>query len=99
MMERHWDQLSAAVGFDIRPDETFTLTSVVNLGMTKHVAKAEEIGEKAFKEFHIEKSLRTMKAAWENQNFKLPRFKQTNTCTIAGFDEAIALLDEHIVNS
>jgi dynein heavy chain, axonemal len=99
MLDRHWDQLSEAVGFDIRPEEGFTLTTVVNLGMKKHVAKAEEIGEKAFKEFHIEKSLRTMKAAWENQFFKLPKFKNTGTCTIAGFDEAIALLDEHIVNS
>jgi len=26
--------------------------------MKKHVAKAEEIGEKAYKEYHIEKSLR-----------------------------------------
>ena len=66
MVERHWDELSAKVGFDIHPDENFTLTTVINLGMKNHVAVAEEIGEKAFKEFHIEKSLRSMKAAWEN---------------------------------
>jgi dynein heavy chain len=29
----------------------------------------------------------------------LPKFKNTATYTIAGFDEALALLDEHIVNS
>ena len=40
-----------------------------------------------------------LKAAWETQVFKLPKFKNTATCTIAGFDEALALLDEHIVNS
>jgi len=67
--------------------------------MKKHVAAAEEIGEKAFKEYHIRKSLDQMKAAWETQVFKLPKFKNTATCTIAGFDEALALLDEHIVNS
>jgi len=30
---------------------------VIDLGMKKHVAVAEEIGEKAFKEYHIRKSL------------------------------------------
>ena len=29
MADRHWDQLSAAVGFDIRPTEGFTLTTLV----------------------------------------------------------------------
>lgn len=29
----------------------------------------------------------------------LPRFKNTPTYTIAGFDEAINLLDEHIVST
>lgn len=67
--------------------------------MKSHVAKAEEIGEKAYKEFHIEKSLRSMKAAWENQNFRLNKYKTSGTFTVAGYDEAINLLDEHIVNS
>lgn len=99
MQERHWDELSKAVGFDIRPDEGFTLTTVVEKGMKAHVAKAEEIGEKAYKEFHIERSLRNMKAAWENQNFKLLKYKTSGTCTVAGYDEAQGLLDEHIVNT
>jgi dynein heavy chain len=75
MVERHWQDLSKRVGFEIYPDENFTLTTVINLGMKKHVAAAEEIGEKAFKEFHIEKSLKSMKQAWENQAFTLKQFK------------------------
>ena len=47
MYERHWDQLSAKVGFDIRPVEGFTLTACVEKGMLKHIEKAEETGEKA----------------------------------------------------
>ena len=66
MLDRHWEALSEQVGFEIKPDEDFTLTSVINLGMDKHVAAAEEIGEKAYKEFHIRKSLDSMKKAWEN---------------------------------
>ena len=33
MKDRHWDQLSAKVGFDIRPVEGFNLTSVIDAGM------------------------------------------------------------------
>jgi hypothetical protein len=29
----------------------------------------------------------------------LPKFKNTTTCTIAGFDDAITILDEHIVTA
>ena len=99
MKERHWDAISEAVGFDLRPDEKFTLQTVLDKGMLKHVAVADEIGEKAFKEFNIEKQLKKMKNDWEGLNFMLPRFKQTPTYTIAGFDEAINLLDEHIVST
>lgn len=97
MKDRHWDQISESVGFDIRPDENFNLTTVLEKGMLKHIEIADEVGEKAFKEYNIEKQLAKMKREWEGLNFMLPRFKQTPTYTIAGFDEAINLLDEHIV--
>lgn len=101
MKERHWDEISSKVGFDIRPteDEPFTLTTVIEKGMLKHVDVAEEVGEKAYKEHNIEKQLAKMKGEWEGLNFLLPRFKQTPTYTIAGFDDAINLLDEHIVST
>ena len=99
MKERHWNAISERVGFDIHPDEDFTLTKVVEAGMLKHVDVAEEFGEKAYKEFNIEKSLAKMKAEWEGQKFLLPKWKNTPTFTIAGFDEAINLFDEHIVTT
>jgi dynein heavy chain, axonemal len=40
-----------------------------------------------------------MKKEWESLIFLLPRFKNTSTCTIAGFDDAIGILDEHIVTA
>jgi dynein heavy chain len=64
MHERHWDQLSEKVGFDIHPTEGFTLTSLVDKGLLKHNDAAELIGEKAFKEHNIEVSLRKMREAW-----------------------------------
>lgn len=60
MKDRHWDQISDRVKFDIRPVEGFTLTSVIDAGMLNYLDVCEEVGEKAYKEYHIEKSLGKM---------------------------------------
>lgn len=67
--------------------------------MLKYIETAEEVGERAYKEFHIEKSLTKMQADWKDCNFMLPHFKQTTTFFIAGFDDAMTMLDEHIVTT
>lgn len=99
MKERHWDSISERVKFDIRPAEGFTLTSVIEAGMLKYLDVCEEVGEKAYKEFHIEKSLNKMMSDWKDQSFLLPQFKTTTTNYIAGFDDAVQMLDEHIVTT
>lgn len=38
-----------------------------------------------------------MKKDWEAIEFKLLPFKNTGTFSVAGFDDAMAMLDEHIV--
>lgn len=99
MKDRHWNAISASSGIEIHPDDDFTLSKLIDKGMVAHVAICEEVGEKASKEYFIEKSLTKMKKEWQGLNFLLPRFKNTSTCTIAGFDDAIAILDEHIVTA
>ena len=58
--------------FDIRPVEGFTLTSVIQAGMLNHLDVCEEVGEKAYKEYHIEKSLANMMTDWKDESFLLP---------------------------
>jgi dynein heavy chain len=72
MKERHWKQISEKVGFEIQPCEGFNLTSVIDSGMLKYIEVAEEVGERAYKEFHIEKSLIKMQGDWKDCNFMLP---------------------------
>jgi len=99
MKERHWKAISDSSGIECYPDEDFTLSKLVDMGMVAHVAICDEVGEKAQKEFFIEKSLAKMKKEWEGMNFLLPRFKNTSTYTISGFDDAVTILDEHIVTA
>jgi dynein heavy chain, axonemal len=36
MVERHWSQISAKVGFDVAPTEGFTFSKVLDMGLLKH---------------------------------------------------------------
>lgn len=55
MVDRHWDEISAGVGFKITPDvPDFNLNAVINMGMMNHTQVCEDVGEKAFKEYGIE---------------------------------------------
>jgi len=101
MADRHWTEISEKVGFEVSPagDEEFSLQKLIDMGMVKHNQVCEDVGERAGKEYHIEKSLKKMKEDWEPQLFRCPDFKKSGTQTISGFDEAINLLDEHIVTA
>lgn len=76
MYDRHWDALEKASGVVCKPDPEnlvdFKLQKLVDLGMVAHVAVCEEIGEKANKEYFIEKSLKKMKADWNGLVFLTP---------------------------
>lgn len=62
--------------------------------MLAHLEICEEVGERAAKEYFIECSLDKMMKEWDGQNFLLPQFKNTTTSFIAGFDDAMNMLDE-----
>lgn len=99
MKDRHWDQITAKVGFEVRPHEGFTLTTVISMGLKKYEDFLEEVGERAYKEFQIESKLNEMEAAWEKVDFELFDAKNTDTYILGGIDKIQNLLDEHIVSS
>jgi len=45
---------------------------VIEAGMLKNLEICEEVGEKAYKEYHIEKQLNKMVGDWKDLNFLLP---------------------------
>lgn len=64
MTDRHWEQISSKVGFDVKPTDDFTFGKVIDMGLIKHPEVCIEIGEKASKEFNIEMSLNEMESVW-----------------------------------
>jgi dynein heavy chain len=69
MKERHWEDISTRVGFEVKPDEDFNFTKVLELGMLDHLALAEEVGERASREFAIETMLKQMVQHWDTIDF------------------------------
>lgn len=61
MYDRHWEEISQKVGFEVKPTEDFTFTKILDMGLLNNVEKCIEVGEKASKEYNIEKQLRDMK--------------------------------------
>jgi dynein heavy chain len=97
MKERHWNAISEKVGFEVKPYEGFTFNQCLEMDLHKYIEEIVDIGEKASKEYNIEVSLAKMKRDWEAVEFFLIPFKNTGSYSVAGFDDAMAMLDEHIV--
>lgn len=99
LKDRHWEQISAALGFEVKPYEGFTFQNILDMNLFKFTDEICEIGERAGKEYNIETSMAKMKADWVNISLSLKPFRQSNTYTVLGFDEAINFLDEHMTLS
>ena len=54
MNDRHWNEISKRVGFDVKPGEGFTFTRAIEMNLLEHVEVCVEVGEKAAKEYMIE---------------------------------------------
>ncbi len=51
MTDRHWDAISEKVGAVVKPDENFSFTTCIDLGLLNHIDFCVTTGEKAAKEF------------------------------------------------
>lgn len=75
-------QMSEAVGITISPTPESTLSDMIELGLTKHITKLEEIGVTASREFALEQSLRKMKQEWVDINFELVPYRCSSTLAL-----------------
>ena len=65
MRERHWEQVSTAVGFSLRPAPDSSLAKFVDMNLEQHIPAFEQISEAASKEFALEKALNKMRDDWK----------------------------------
>ncbi|KAL7873931.1 hypothetical protein SRHO_G00049010 [Serrasalmus rhombeus] len=77
--QRHWEKISAIVGFDVKPEADTSLLNMVELGLSEFTDKLEEIGASASKEYSLEKALEKMKNEWAELRFVFAQYRDTVT--------------------
>lgn len=96
MLERHWDEIRSRTQINFKVDDNLTFDQLIKLGLLEHTSLCIEIGEKANKEFAIQKALEQMKMEWETIDFDMRAFKNTGSFVITSFDLVESVLDQHL---
>jgi dynein heavy chain len=54
MRDRHWADVSKSLGFEVAPDDDFTLAKVIELRLGDFLEMIQKVAESAAKEYQIE---------------------------------------------
>lgn len=54
MRERHWQEISKNMGFEVVPDDNFTLEKIIDMHLGDSLEMVQKVAESAAKEYQIE---------------------------------------------
>ncbi|XP_055007109.1 dynein axonemal heavy chain 7-like [Boleophthalmus pectinirostris] len=97
--QRHWDQMSKIVGYDITPDSGTTLRKILKQNLTPYLDKFESVSAAASKEFSFEKAMKTMVTIWDDVAFHHQPHRETGVSILISLDEIQTMLDDQIVKT
>ncbi|KAJ3337633.1 hypothetical protein HDU93_000776 [Gonapodya sp. JEL0774] len=97
MRERHWERLSTDLDITLRPVDNFTLTDLIKMNLIEKVDQISKVCDVAGKEFAIESALDKMENDWKEVTLEILPYKETGTFVMKASDEAVRMLDDHIV--
>ncbi|XP_053363484.1 dynein axonemal heavy chain 7-like [Clarias gariepinus] len=100
LRDRHWDAMSAVVGFPLKPSEQDAhMSHFISMNLAVHLPKFEGINEAASKEYSLEKAMERMIEEWVDIKFNLLPYRESGTSILSSVDEIQMLLDDHIVKT
>ncbi|KAH6585966.1 hypothetical protein BASA50_000909 [Batrachochytrium salamandrivorans] len=99
LRERHWKDISHVIGFRFQPDETTSLSMVLERNLAQYMDALEQISAMATKEFSFENALRKMYSEWKDVELTTIDYKDTGTQILASVEDIQTLLDDQIVKT
>ncbi|KAI8819310.1 dynein heavy chain and region D6 of dynein motor-domain-containing protein [Fimicolochytrium jonesii] len=99
LRERHWKEISQVVGFRFQPDESTSLSGVLERNLAEFMTNLEQISGVATKEYSFEKALQKMYTEWQDVEFGTVEYRDTGTHILSSLDDIQSLFDDHIVKT
>lgn len=99
LLQRHWDEMSLIVGFDMTPNAGTTLRKIADMNLGPNIDNLEIISSGAGKELALLTSLNKMMYEWNDILFKTGTFKETGIVILTQLDDVQAVLDDHIIKT
>nr|CAH8868280.1 unnamed protein product [Trichobilharzia regenti] len=99
IQQRHWDQMSEIVSFDIKPSPDTQLQTFLEFGLGAYLDQLEEVGAAAAKEHQLETTMSKMKEEWRQMSFELLPYRDTGLSILSAVDDIQVLLDDHIIKA
>ncbi|NXY12857.1 DYH7 protein, partial [Atrichornis clamosus] len=99
LKDRHWEQMSNIVGYDITPDAGTTLRKVLKLNLSSYLEEFAAISVAASKEFSLEKAMHAMMESWDSIAFNTNVYRESGIHILSSVDDIQALLDDQIMKT
>ncbi|KAL7998900.1 putative AAA+ ATPase domain, dynein heavy chain region D6 P-loop domain-containing protein [Plasmopara halstedii] len=98
LKDRHWKQIHAALGFQMKGEKSITLGSLIEHNVMKHGEVISAVAIAAQQEGVLEEMLKKVIGVWATTEFEVKLYKETKDVFILGsVEEVIAKLDDSIV--
>jgi dynein heavy chain, axonemal len=99
MKPRHWKKISERIGRTVVPSDMLSLMQLLEMGFSDHIPFIKEISEQASREYSLERAIDRMQNYWRHASFQFLEVTRAGSHVLAGVEDIMSTLDEHIVRT